>query len=304
MARRPAARLLAGAALAVLAATGTCRAQLVTLHSADNVVTITGPLVRFDGSTFTIRGARSEVTLPAADFQCGSLACPGATSFGIHGSNTIGAELMPQLIEAYARSRGGRIRAVNGAADDETDITVMGGDGQTEATIDLQAHGSGTATPGLVSGKALVGMASRPLNPAELTQLENHGLPDMRRAGAEHVVALDGILVIVSPSNPVAQLSMQQVQAIFSGAITDWSQVGGAPGKIDVYARDAKSGTFDTFKALVLDPGKRELVPGARRFESSPSCPTSSPRTRAGSASSASPTCAMPGRCRSSTTAG
>jgi phosphate transport system substrate-binding protein len=85
----------------------------------------------------------------------------------------------------------------------------------------------------------------------------------------EHVVGLDGIIVIVSPANPVAKLSLQQLQGVFSGAVSDWSQVGGKPGKINVYARDAKSGTFDTFKTLVLDPGKQKLVGSAQRLESS-----------------------------------
>lgn len=267
--RRPPAAPLLAAVLAVLASAGACRAQQVTLRSNDGTVTVTGPLVHFDRNTYTIRTMRTELNLPAAGFKCGSPSCPGSIDFGIHGSNTVGAELMPRLIEAYAGSRGGRIKAANGAEADETTLSVIGRDGQAEATIDLQAHGSGTATPGLVEGKALIGMASRPLNATELAQLDEHGLPDMRRPGAEHVVALDGILVIVAPANPVTQLSLQQLQGIFSGTITDWSQVGGQPGPMNLYARDAKSGTFDTFKALVLDPGKRELAAGTRRFESS-----------------------------------
>jgi len=91
----------------------------------------------------------------------------------------------------------------------------------------------------------------------------------MRSPENEHVVGLDGIVVIVSPKNSVAKLSLQQLQAIFSGAVSDWSQVGGTPGPINVYARDAKSGTFDTFKTLVLDPGKQKLVGSAKRLESS-----------------------------------
>src|SRR5262249_32335289 len=131
------------------------------------------------------------------------------------------------------------------------------------------AHGSGTATPGLASGKALIGMASRALNEAELTQLAQQGFGDMRSAENEHVVGLDGIIVIVSPANPIAKLSLQQLRGIFSGAAFDWSQVGGKPGSINVYARDAKSGTFDTFKTLVLDPGKQKLTGTAQRLESS-----------------------------------
>jgi phosphate transport system substrate-binding protein len=233
-------------------------------------VTISAPLLRFDGNTYTVKnGALGELNFPVADFSCISESCPSANAFGIHGSNTIGAELMPRLIEAYAQSHGDRARISNGASPDVAEIKVIGSDGKGRATIDLQAHGSGTATPGLASGKALIGMASRALNEAEVTQLTQQGFGDMRSAENEHVVGLDGIIVIVSPTNVVAKLSLQQLQGIFSGAVFDWSQVGGRPGKINVYARDAKSGTFDTFNTLVLDPGKQKLTGSAQRLESS-----------------------------------
>jgi phosphate transport system substrate-binding protein len=109
----------------------------------------------------------------------------------------------------------------------------------------------------------------RALNTGELEQLAQQGFGDMRSPENEHVVGLDGIVVTVSPGNPVAKLSLQQLQGIFSGAIFDWSQVGGTAGKINVYARDSKSGTFDTFKTLVLDPGNQKLTDNARRLESS-----------------------------------
>jgi phosphate transport system substrate-binding protein len=256
-------------ALIVLMTAGLAQAQPVMLRSSDGAVTVTGPLIRFDGNTYTIKGARGEMSLAASDFSCISASCPPPNGVGIHGSNTVGAELMPRLIEAYAQSRDERARISNGASADEAEIRIVGGDGKVRAVIDLQAHGSATATPGLVSGKALIGMASRPLNAAELAQLAQQGFGDMREPGKEHVVGLDGIIVIVSTANPVGKLSLQQLQGIFSGAVSDWSQVGGPPGRINVYARDAKSGTFDTFKTLVLDPGKQQLVSNAQRFESS-----------------------------------
>jgi phosphate transport system substrate-binding protein len=266
--RHPGAAL--SAALMVVVTAGLSHAQTVTLRSSDGDTTITGPLIRFDGSTYAIKsGNHDEVMLSAAGFSCVSGACPASNALGVHGSNTIGAELMPRLIEAYAQSRNERVRISNGDAPDVFEIRVVGNDGRRRATIDLQARGSGTAAPGLLSSKALIGMASRPLNAAELTQLADHGFGDMRSPSSEHVLALDGIVVIVSPANRVDRLSMQQLQGIFSGAISDWSEVGGTPSRINVYARDAKSGTFDTFKTLVLDPGKRELDAGAQRFESS-----------------------------------
>ena len=83
----------------------------------------------------------------------------------------------------------------------------------------------------------------------------------------EHVLALDGIAVVVSPSNPVAALTIDQLRGIFSGALTNWSQLGQPAGEIHVYARDDKSGTYDTFKSLVL--GSTKLTAGAKRIEDS-----------------------------------
>ena len=262
--------LIISAALVVATGSRTLHAQSVTLRSSDGSVTISGPLLNFDGTTYTIkRGSSGELSLPVSEFSCVSGPCPDPTGFGIHGSNTIGAELMPRLIEGYAKSLGAHGRIANSEDAEVAEITVTRDNGTKLAAIDLQAHGSGTATPGLVSRKALIGMASRPLNAGELEQLGQQGFGDMRSPEHEHVVGLDGIVVIVSPQNSITKLSLQQLQGIFSGGISDWSQVGATAGRINVYARDSKSGTFDTFKALVLDPGKQKIADDARRLESS-----------------------------------
>jgi phosphate transport system substrate-binding protein len=65
----------------------------------------------------------------------------------------------------------------------------------------------------------------------------------------------------------VDKLSIQQLRGLFSGKITDWSMVGGAPGPVRIHARDEKSGTFDTFKTLVLN-GDR-ILDTAKRYEDS-----------------------------------
>jgi phosphate transport system substrate-binding protein len=89
-------------------------------------------------------------------------------------------------------------------------------------------------------------------------------------ARAENVIALDGVVVIVNPANPVGALTLDQLARIFSGEITNWKDVGGTAGPINIYARDSRSGTFDTFRNLVLEAGpRRELAAQAKRFESS-----------------------------------
>ncbi len=89
----------------------------------------------------------------------------------------------------------------------------------------------------------------------------------MYSSASEHVLGLDGIAVIVNVANSVSALQKDQLMQIFSGDVTDWSQMGASHGAIKIYARDDKSGTFDTFKTLVL--GGKALAPGAQRFEDS-----------------------------------
>jgi hypothetical protein len=93
-------------------------------------------------------------------------------------------------MRSYAKSLGARVRISNGAAPEVSEIKVFRDHGKNLATVDLQAHGSGTATPGLTSRKALIGIASRALNAGELEQLAQQGFGDMRNAENEHVVGL------------------------------------------------------------------------------------------------------------------
>jgi phosphate transport system substrate-binding protein len=67
------------------------------------------------------------------------------------------------------------------------------------------------------------------------------------------IVAHDGIGIIVNAANPIAKLTKRQVEQIFSGDVTDWSAVGGKPGKISLYTRNTSSGTYSDFKTLAMN---------------------------------------------------
>lgn len=108
-------------------------------------------------------------------------------------------------------------------------------------------------------------MASRKIKPDEAAKLKSLG--DMSSFANEHVLGLDGIAVIVSATNSADHFDKDKMMRIFTGEITDWSQVGANRGAIKIYARDDKSGTYDTFKSLVL--GGKPLAAGAQRIEDS-----------------------------------
>lgn len=211
--------------------------------------------------------------------QRAALPDAGTRSFGIHGSNTIGEQLMPMLIDAYADKRFGIKPTYRPRAPEELDIEITKPGAAPVARIDLQAKGSGTATKALLGKAATIGMASRRALPQEVDQVASAGHLDLTGPGNEHVLALDGLAVIVNRDNPVRQLTLPMIARIFSGELRNWSQVtgrsadgreiSGADAPIVLHARDNKSGTFDTFVSLVMSATGKPLAPEAKRYESS-----------------------------------
>ncbi|MFJ4345627.1 substrate-binding domain-containing protein [Pseudomonas sp. NPDC089401] len=185
----------------------------------------------------------------------------------VQGSNTIGAALLPALVQGQLWAQHATdIQQVPGALANETVITARDAQGRA-LRIDIAAHGSSTGFAALGQGDADLAAASRPISEAEVVRLK--ALGDLRAASAEQVIGLDGVALIVHPDNPLPRLTTRQLAQVFSGQVQRWEQLGVAGGAIHLYARDDRSGTFETFKALVLDPLHAQLSPKAQRFESS-----------------------------------
>lgn len=188
--------------------------------------------------------------------------------FRLHGSNTVGEKLAPRLIEAYLMSQGANNVRTEVSATSANEKSIYGEINGRLEYIELQAHGSGTAFTDLLKNQTDMGMSSRRIKDKERESLLVSA-GDLSAAGSEHILGLDGLAIIVSPSNSLSSLSLEQLVAIFSGELTNWSQLGGKDLPIKVYARDEKSGTWDTFKSLVLESRKAQLSASAMRVESS-----------------------------------
>lgn len=184
--------------------------------------------------------------------------------FRLQGSNTVGASLAPNLVRDYLAARGVENLEIRSLAE-ENEYRIGGYYRDESVYVDVAAHGSGTGMRGLASGEAQIAMSSRPIKASEETMLEHLG--NMRDFSAEHIIAIDGLAVIVHPDNPLEHLTVEQIARLFSGQIDNWSQLGGPDRQVSLYARDNKSGTWDSFSAMVL--GKNyQLSEIARRFES------------------------------------
>lgn len=188
------------------------------------------------------------------------------TSFRLHGSNTIGEKLAPMLLEGFLKQQGINNFSWQNKAPLERVLNYQKGD--KHFAIELHSHGSSTAFASLKNKTADIGMSSRRIKDSEVNLLaETEG--NLNKLGNEHIIGLDGLAVIVNQNNAVKQLTSSTLAKIFSGEINNWSQVGGNPAPIKLYARDGHSGTWDTFKNLVLKKNNKKLSPTAERFESS-----------------------------------
>lgn len=185
----------------------------------------------------------------------------------IQGSNTIGAALGPALVKGLMEHQG--LQAVHSEpAEGANEQRVVGKTRQGKTvTIEVAAHGSSTGFTALKKSTADLAASSRPIKDSELVDLEPLG--DLKSPEAEQVIAIDGLAIILNPQNPLNSLNTEQLAQIFNGEASTWEAVGGVGGPIQVYARDDQSGTYDTFKDLVLRLRGKPLAPSAKRFESS-----------------------------------
>ncbi len=171
-----------------------------------------------------------------ATLGCVALASTAANAqkLIIKGSDTLGAKLVPQIAEAYKAEH-------------------------PDVKFEIAAEGSTTGIAAIIDGTADIGMASRAAKATEVSTAKAKGV-DMKPT----IVCYDGIAVIVNENNPISGLTKKQVERIFTGDITDWSAVGGAPGEISIYTRNTSSGTYSSFKELAM--GKRDYAGSSQKM--------------------------------------
>lgn len=122
--------------------------------------------------------------------------------------------------------------------------------------LSISGGGSGTGIKGLAEKLCQVAMSSRDIKPSEVQDAEKKGVKPMRTT-----VALDALAPVVHPSNPVTDLTLEQLKDIYAGKITNWKDVGGKEGNIVIVSRDNASGTFETWEDLVMK--KKRITPRA-----------------------------------------
>lgn len=120
-----------------------------------------------------------------------------------------------------------------------------------DATFTVKKTGSGDGAAALIDGRCDIATMSRFMKADEIKKAVDKGV-----FPTAHAVAMDGVCVIVHPSNPVTNLTKQQIHDIYTGKITNWKELGGADMKIVAITRDSSSGTFEVFNEKVMNKDK------------------------------------------------
>lgn len=131
----------------------------------------------------------------------------------------------------------------------------------TKARISVTGGGSGTGIAALINGEADIADSSRAMKEKELAQAKERGITPY-----EFIIARDMLSVVVHESNPVSELTMQQISSIFKGEIKNWKEVGGKNQPITLYGRQSTSGTYVFFMEDVV---KGDYSPKMRNLEGS-----------------------------------
>ena len=145
----------------------------------------------------------------------------------IKGSDTLGAKMVPQIDEAF-----------------KAKMAKQG----VEVAFEIAAEGSSTGVASVIDGTAEVGMSSRDPKDKEVAKAKAKGV-DMRTV----TVAKDGIAIIVNESNPINSISIDEIELIFSGDVTDWSGITAQTGAISAYTRNTSSGTYAVFQKMGMN---------------------------------------------------
>ena len=122
-----------------------------------------------------------------------------------------------------------------------------------EVRISVTGGGSGTGIAALINKTVDIANASRQIKDEEVSQAKSNGVEPV-----EHIIARDAIAVIVNPENPVSQLTLKQISGIYSGKISNWSEVGGEDRPIVRLSRETNSGTHVYFLETVLRLGSKD----------------------------------------------
>ncbi|MBF0452894.1 MAG: protein kinase [Candidatus Magnetomorum sp.] len=174
---------------------------------------------------------------------------PSATTvLRICGDRELCDYLAPELANAFLQTKD--VDDISKQVDDKENIHIFGKHADEMFQINIETTGTDMAFEGLQYNRCDVLLSGRKIREKERQSFSNTDETD--HSETEHIIALDGIVILTHSSNPVRSLDIQAIKDIFSGVIHRWEQVGGREGDIRIYTPEVVSDLYQNFKYHVL----------------------------------------------------
>ncbi|WP_294223668.1 substrate-binding domain-containing protein, partial [uncultured Shimia sp.] len=259
------------AALFVLGGVSSAFAQDVLLKSHDGEVEISGTLLGFDGEFYRVETVYGELTVDGSGVWCEGPGCPNLINYvaevSISGSSTMAEVLMPALLEAFALTEGYLVTRESESVHRFTYHLDEPETKQRLATFDFHASNADEGFADLLADEADIAMSLREIRPREAQLGYEAGLGDMGDVNRSRVLALDGMVPVVSVGNPVSSVSLNQLAYVFAGKITNWSELGGPDAPITLHLMAPQSGFAQAVEDQLMKPSKMSLDESIVRHE-------------------------------------
>lgn len=257
------------AALAFIAAAA--QAEPVTLTTNDGTYSVTGELTATTDDAFTIKSSLGEITIRRDTVSCAGEGCPegtqGSAPVNIVGDRALGVGLLPILLRQYAELQGGTTTILE-TLDGAFLVELAGGAFAETAAIKIKPALSAEGISALLEGNAEMAVADRRALTREVRAAANLDLGNLHSQELEQIIALDGLVFLTHPTNPVRSITIADASLIFAGVITNWAEIGGPDGPITVYTSTPDLGSAEVLEPLVMRPKNLKVTPNAKLFGS------------------------------------
>lgn len=247
-------------------------AQDVTLTSSDGAVELSGNLLGFDGEFYRIDTIYGELTVDGSGVNCEGPGCPNLDQYvarlTFSGTPVIGRVLMPGLLEAFAIKNGLNLERKVASDIEFTYQITDKANAQLVGEFTFRMTNSDEGFADLLANEADIVMSMREVRPEEVKLGREAGLGDMSVKGRNRVIALDALVPIVSPTNPVQDITLPHLADVYSGKLTNWALLGGPDAPIAVHIMDERTGLGQATIDQVLKPARATLDENAVRHSS------------------------------------
>ncbi len=248
-------RCAAIAAAIAVGAVSSATANPVTVQTESGGLSLTGEIVAFDGTYLSLGTEYGPITVDVRGMTCDGADCSRITDFvptlRFSGAARLTGYLYPALVEGYARSKG-FVAERTDTADGEFSYLLTPNSG-AGVLFEFSVSDSTDGFADLAAGTADIALSQRRARPDET-------------AGRLRIIALDALTAAVTAGHELRSISVQDLAGILSGEVSDWSEMGLAPGAIEVILGAQDGAYSEELAALVLGPTGRRLSDGIRTY--------------------------------------